>query len=116
MSLPDFNEVDRVTMSCLPRSLLLHCFKDDRSVPHVFLFIGSSNGSVVTHAFLGGKLGEAKAMSLGGAPISLHKCKLDGQSLILAAGMRSALFFWTRDALQYSSVLVKVCWILGAII
>lgn len=112
-SLPDLEELDRISTSSLPRSLILHCFREDRSSEHPFLLVGLSNGSVMTFALYDDgekqKLGEGRIVSLGDSPISLNRCTLDNQTVVFAAGTRSAVFFWARDTLNHSSVLVKVC-------
>lgn len=109
VSLPDFNYITQVTMNALPRSLLLHRFDVDEALNTVFLFAGMSNGSVIFYPFTGGFLGVGKVVPLGDGPIMVKKCRLDRRTSVFAAGARSALFFWDRDAVDHMSVLVKVC-------
>ena len=97
-------------MPALPRSLLLHCFDARETTNAAFLFVGLSNGSVMMHPFTGKSIGGGKIVSLGEAPVTLRRCRLDRRISIFAAGTRSALFFWERDAPDHMSVLVKVCY------
>lgn len=97
-----------IIMPHLPRSLLLHDFGDHESGSHPHLMVGLANGAVISYPFTKGRLGEMKLVTLGEGPLSLRSCFVNNKSAVLASGTRSALFYWSKDSLSYSSVLVKV--------
>lgn len=97
-----------VSFPCLPNSVVLHDFGDDIARPLMHLVVGLADGSLHSFSVTEEGLGERKVVSLGDLPISLVRCRVDGLSTVLAAGTRASLFFWKKDTLHHSPVLVKV--------
>lgn len=93
---------------CFPNSVVLHDFGDDVARPLMHLLVGLADGSLHSFSVTEEGLGERKVVSLGDLPISLVRCKVDGLSTVLATGTRASLFFWKKDTLHHSPVLVKV--------
>ena len=106
-SLPTFTLIHQLSMPHLPRSLLLYDF-GDRSSPHTYLIVSLANGKVVLYPFSKDALGERKEALLSDCPLSLSKCEVNGQTALLASGTRSALFYWAKETLNHSAVLIKV--------
>ncbi|KAH8114589.1 mono-functional DNA-alkylating methyl methanesulfonate N-term-domain-containing protein, partial [Phellopilus nigrolimitatus] len=107
-ALPNFELKGKpVSLPHLPRSLLLYDFGDKSSDPHPHLMVGLADGSVFSFPFAKGKLEEKKVVALGGSPVFLSSCSIDGKPAILASGTRSVLFYWTKDTLGHSPILLK---------
>ncbi|KAI5118862.1 hypothetical protein M0805_005306 [Coniferiporia weirii] len=106
--LPDFEQMEvPIILPHLPRSLLLYEFGDERTESHPYLVVGLANGLVAYLPFTKGKFGEKKIVALGESPVFLSVCVVNGQPAILASGTRSVLFFWFKDSLSHSPVLLK---------
>lgn len=103
---------ESVALPALPRSVLLHNFGSGRSSkeedfqPHVLA--GLTDGSVVALSFKNNELKDQKVFSLGTAPVSLSVCEVDGKRTVFASGSRSAVFFWDKQRLRQSPVMLKV--------
>lgn len=91
-----------------PNSVVLHDFGDDVTRPLMHLLVGLADGSLHSFPVSEQGLGERKVVSVGDLPISLVRCRVDGLSTVLATGTRASLFFWKKDTLHHSPVLVKV--------
>lgn len=99
-------------LPCLPRSLLLYNFgsgrkpKDEDYRPH--LLVGGNDGSLVSYVFKDNTLRDMKIYPLGETPVSLAVCNVDGRNAVFASGGRAAVFYWDRQRLLRSSVMLKV--------
>lgn len=98
------------------RSLLLYNFGTDTSSKkpnyHAYLLAGLGDGSVASLAWKGGVLKDLKMISLGHAPISLTPCEVDGKKSVFAAGNQANIFFYEKNRLANSPVMLKVVIIL----
>ncbi|KAH7910836.1 CPSF A subunit region-domain-containing protein [Hygrophoropsis aurantiaca] len=100
------------SLTSLPRSLLLNNFASNdpqgRNEIHPHLLVGMSDGSVGSFVFKGGKeLVDQKFNSIGGLPVSLHSCDINGRQVVFACGSRTSILFWEKDRLRQSPLMVK---------
>lgn len=96
----------------LPGTLLMYNFglgrktKDADYHPHVLA--GLLDGTVVAFSFKKGELRDKRIYSLGSLPVSLSTCIVDGRRSVFATGSRSSVFYWNKQRLQQSHILLKV--------
>jgi DNA damage-binding protein 1 len=98
----------------LPRALLLQQFSRPGNEPScssdaAHLLVGLGDGNVVSFVFKDNRLGDSKFTSLGNGPVCMTTCEVDGKPAVFASGSRAAVFFWERNRLQNSPVMLKVC-------
>ena len=105
-------KTESAPLPALPRSILLHNFgsgnnkKEPDFQPYVVA--GLADGNVACVAFRSEELRDHKLFSLGTAPVSLSGWEIEGRRSVFAAGSRSAVFYWDRQRLRQSPVMLKV--------
>lgn len=92
-----------VSLSALPRSLLLHDFGN---APQ--LLVGLRDGTLVAFALVKNEFQDKRVFSLGTEPVGLTQFEMGEKNVVFASGTRAALFFSERGILQHSSILIKV--------
>ncbi len=95
-------------MPHLPCSLRFHAFGDGQTGPKPYVIVGLIDGTVALIPFENNTLGNHRIISLGDRPVHLSLCFIRGKEKILATGRRSAVFFWAKDTMQHSPVLMRV--------
>lgn len=101
-------------VSARAHSILLHKF--DPTSNEMQLLVGLTNGTLLAYTVSpvdrkapGLVLRDRKIFTLGSMPVKVMNITVDGQSTLLAAGSRSAVFFWERNRLKSSPVMLNVC-------
>ncbi|KAI0084181.1 CPSF A subunit region-domain-containing protein [Irpex rosettiformis] len=99
------------SLPALPCSVILHNFgtvaKSKDPNFHPYVVVGLADGSVATLSIQGKELKELKLFPLGAAPVSLNVTEVDGRRMVFASGSRTAVFYWERQRLMQSSVMMK---------
>ena len=70
--------------------------------------VGLADGSVATLSIQGKELRDLKIFPLGVTPVSLNVTEVDGKRMVFASGSRTAVFYWERQRLMQSVVMMKV--------
>lgn len=100
-------------LTSLPTSLLLHNFGTGRKTKDAdyrpVVIAGLSDGSIISFSFRENQLQDKKIFSLGGTPVQLSSCDVDGKRAVFASGSTSAILYWDKQSVRYSPVLIKVC-------
>jgi DNA damage-binding protein 1 len=101
----------------LPRSVLLHNFGAGRNTKDTdfqpYVVAGLADGTVVCLGIRNNELKDQKLFSLGTAPVSLAVLTIDGNRVVFATGSRAAVFYWDKQRLRQSPVMLKVCSLLS---
>ena len=103
------------SLPALPHSLLLHNFGTGRNLQDAdfqpYVVAGLADGTVACLSFRNNsnELKDQKLFSLGTAPVSLTVTEIDGKRAVFATGSRAAVFYWDKQRLRQSPVMVKVC-------
>ncbi|KAI0337556.1 hypothetical protein BDW22DRAFT_1363933 [Trametopsis cervina] len=102
---------DSPPLPAIVRSVVLHNFgqgkksKDADFRPYVVA--GLADGSVTTMSFQEKELKDLKFFPLGSIPVALSVTVVDGKRNVFANGSRAAVFYWERQRLCQSSVMLK---------
>lgn len=95
----------------LPNSVLLHNFGTGRRAKDLdyrpCVLAGLVDGSILSFNFRDNEFQDKKAFSLGGTPIHLSTCDIDGKRAVFASGSTSAILYWDKQSVRYSPVLMK---------
>ncbi|EKM59045.1 uncharacterized protein PHACADRAFT_181065 [Phanerochaete carnosa HHB-10118-sp] len=98
-------------LPALAHSLLLHNFGAGRSTRDAdfqpYVVAGLVDGTVACVSFRNNELRDQKLFALGAAPVSLAVSTVDGARMVLATGSRAAVFYWDRQRLRQSPVMLK---------
>lgn len=72
--------------------------------------VGLADGSVATLSIQleSKELKDLKIFPLGVTPVSLNVTQVDGKRMVFASGSRTAVFYWERQRLMQSVVMMKV--------
>lgn len=93
--------------------MLLHNFGAGHNAKEAdyqpYVVAGLVDGTVVCLSFRNNELKDQKLFSLGTAPVSLNVSTIDGNRTVFATGSRAAVFYWDRQRLRQSPVMLKVC-------
>lgn len=106
------NALITIPLPSLASSILMFNFgvgrksKDEDYHPHVLA--GLLDGTVVSFSFKKGELKDKRVHPLGTLPVSLSSCVVDGRRSVFATGSRSAIFYWDKNRLHQSHILLKV--------
>ncbi|GJE83978.1 DNA damage-binding protein 1 [Phanerochaete sordida] len=98
-------------LPALAHSLLLHNFGLGRNTSDVdfqpYVVAGLVDGTVACIGFRNNELREQKLFSLGVVPVSLSVVKIDAKRAVFATGSRAAVFYWDKQRLRQSPVMLK---------
>ncbi|KIP10587.1 hypothetical protein PHLGIDRAFT_125454 [Phlebiopsis gigantea 11061_1 CR5-6] len=104
-------KTESTPLPALPRSLLLHNFGTGNSKKEPdfqpYVVAGLADGTVACVTFRNEELKDHKLFSLGTAPVSLSRWDVEGRRSVFATGSRSAVFYWDRQRLRQSPVMLK---------
>ena len=96
----------------LPRSVVLHNFGQGRKSKDAdyrpYVVAGLVDGTVACLSFQGRELKDLKLFALANTPVSLAVSEIDNKRAVLAIGSRTAVFYWEKQRLRQSSVMLKV--------
>lgn len=108
---PLSTHAESAPLPALAHSLLLHNFGTGRSARDAdfqpYVVAGLVDGSVVCVSARNSELREQKLFSLGTTPVSLRVSTVDGERTVFATGSRAAVFYWDRQRLRQSPVMLK---------
>lgn len=98
-------------LSSLPKSVLLHNFGVGRKAKDAdyrpYILAGLVDGSIISFNFRDNQLQDKKVFSLGGTPVQLSPCDIDGRRAVFASGSTSAILYWDKQSIRYCPVLIK---------
>lgn len=106
-------KAESTPLPALPRCILLHNFGTGRTKKEPdfqpYVVAGLADGTVTCVSFRNEELRDHKLFTLGTAPVSLSVWNIEGKRAVFATGSRSAVFYWDKQRLRQSPVMLKVC-------
>ena len=92
--------------------MLLHNFGTGRGIQDLgfqpYVVAGLVDGTVACVSFRNNELRDQKLFSLGATPVKLSVSTIDGNRAVFATGSRAAVFYWDKQRLRQSLVMLKV--------